>query len=106
MILASLVDDYFLYCHNEPYALFHEPTFRQRLKRGEILEYLLLVFLASAVRYSTQPFFQGVQMEAIKEYSDRSWALVVKRWHEIDEETDLDVIRAILLHSVIDFTSA
>jgi hypothetical protein len=103
-VLATVINDYFSYCHNKPYSLFHEQTFRERLERNEIPEFLLLVLVASGVRYTTHPFFKGDQTIAIEQYSNRSWALVVQRWYAIEEETDLDVVRAMLLHSVVDFT--
>lgn len=103
-ILASAIDDYFANCHCEPFDLFHEPSFRDRLSRDEVPDYLLLAILASGIRYSKIHSFAHRRLAAIDQYSNHSWLLVIKRWNSIEEEHDMDIVRAMLMLSAIDFT--
>lgn len=50
--LQLAADIYFRFCYNQPYSLFHEATFRQRLASGDLPEYLLWAFYGAACRYS------------------------------------------------------
>lgn len=50
--LQLAADIYFRFCYNQPYSLFHEATFRQRLASGDLPEYLLWAVYGAACRYS------------------------------------------------------
>lgn len=46
------VETYFMYCHNQPYSFFHEPSFRAQQGYRTIPQYLLYALLAITMRYT------------------------------------------------------
>jgi hypothetical protein len=104
-IQDAIIDQYFASCEGQPYSLFHEPLFRQRLGDGRIPEYLLFAVLATGLRHCSIGSLHGYQSDAIEQYTKQSWKIIVKEWNQLDGGSDLDLTRAVLLHSVIDFTS-
>jgi hypothetical protein len=69
-----------------------------------IPDYLLYVVLASAIRYSTAPFFEGREAQCIEEYKNKSWKAILMRWNGTEEDADISSAQAMLLQSIIDFT--
>lgn len=84
--------------------MFHEPSFRVRLSRDAVPDYLLFAILATGIRYTTVTSFSRSRVAAMEQYSSRSWLLVIKRWNSVEEEHDIDIVRAMLLLAAIDFT--
>lgn len=78
--LLTAADVYFQRCHNQPYSLFDEATFRQRLEAGTVPEVLLLAFLATARRFQYGPSYQGPNGETINSLAARSWAALTPPW--------------------------
>ncbi|KIW81121.1 hypothetical protein Z517_04144 [Fonsecaea pedrosoi CBS 271.37] len=101
-VLENACNTFFQYCHNQPYTFFHEGNFRERLQQGTWPNYLLFAFLASALRYSTDPWFEGKHSDALEEYAAASWRLIVGCGCAVEEGADTAVVQAISLLAVID----
>ncbi|KIV78541.1 hypothetical protein PV11_06186 [Exophiala sideris] len=101
-VLEDACNTFFQYCHNQPYTFFHEGNFRQRLMNGTWPSYLLFAFLASAMRYSTDPWFDGKHAAAQKEYASNSWKVIVTSGCAVEEGVDTAVVQAISLLAIID----
>ena len=76
-VLNALLDVYFTRVHNQPYSFFHEATFRRKLAQSTLPDYLIFAVLVSALRFSTDPFFQNVLHEAATGYARESWKQLV-----------------------------
>lgn len=103
-VLLSTIDVYFLYCHNQPYSFFHEANFRRRLSDGLIPDHLLFAILATAVRFSTHPFFAGKTHEAAVTYANKSWRSIVGSCFARNEVADVMTVQTITLLAIFDFT--
>ena len=101
--ILSAADVYFRYCHNQPYSLFHEESFRNRLAANEVPQHLLFAFLASAVRYSTDPYYED-KVGAISTYAKLSWKALVLPWNGIESDAGISTVQTILLLAIIDYT--
>ena len=99
----SAADLYFRYCHNQPYSLFHETSFRNKLALGEVPTHLLFALLASTVRYSTEPYFED-KVAAVSTYAHQSWKAIVMPWNGIQSDAELSIVQTILLLAIIDYT--
>ena len=99
--IIGAADIYFRYCHNQPYSLFHEESFRNRLASNEVPQHLLFAFLASSVRYSEDPYYAD-KVGAISAYAVQAWKAMVMPWNGI--ETDISIVQTILLLAIIDYT--
>ena len=101
--IVGAADIYFRYCHNQPYSLFHEESFRNRLASKEVPQHLLFAFLASAVRYSEDPYYED-KMGAISTYSVQAWKAMVLPWNGIETDVGISIVQTILLLAIIDYT--
>ena len=101
--IAGATDIYFHYCHNRPYSLFHEESFRNRLASNEVPQHLLFAFLASAVRYSEGPYHED-KVSAISTYSVQAWKAMALPWNGIETDVGIIIVRTILLRAIIDYT--
>ncbi|UPK95802.1 hypothetical protein LCI18_006737 [Fusarium solani-melongenae] len=102
--LISAADLYFQYCHNQPYSLFHEESFRQRLASQELPVYLRLAFLATASRFSHLGHAHRAT-GVLSMYADQAWALVVKHSAVATDCADaLYIAQTIHLLCVIDYS--
>lgn len=104
-ILSSLVDIYFARVHNQPYSFFHEQSFRQRLADDLLPDYLKFAVIASALRFSEDPYFNGAYHEASASYAKESWRQIVSVWFAPETDPDIHICQAITLLSIIDYTS-
>ncbi|KIW85127.1 hypothetical protein Z517_00516 [Fonsecaea pedrosoi CBS 271.37] len=102
-VLSETVDIYFAYCHNQPYSLFHEANFRQRLSCGEIPPHLLFAIMASAVRFSHNPFFGDRHSMAVF-YANQSWKSIVSSCFSATRIEDLQTLQSLTLLSIFDFS--
>lgn len=102
-IMTSLIDTYFIYCHNQPYAYFHEASFRQRFENDEIPEYLLNAFVATASRFSDLPIYEGKQAEAMSSYGNASWSYIIKQSFSEESRLDCYMVQATNMLAAIDF---
>ncbi|KAF2102486.1 hypothetical protein NA57DRAFT_32280 [Rhizodiscina lignyota] len=101
----SLVDLYFARVHNQPYSFFHEQSFRQRLALNSLPDFLLFAVLASAMRFSSDPYYGDASAEAIKSYASESWKLIVSVWFGPESDPDIYICQAVTMLSIIDFTA-
>ena len=46
-----LVDLYFLYIHDQPHSLFHEPSFKASVASGTVSRIVLLAMMGLSARY-------------------------------------------------------
>ncbi|KIX04368.1 uncharacterized protein Z518_05236 [Rhinocladiella mackenziei CBS 650.93] len=104
-VFQSLIDVYFEYCHNQPYAFFHEATFRRSFEDGLLPEYLLFAIAATACRFTEHPFYQGRQAEAIESYSNTSWSQIFERSFSSEGNPEICIVQATNMLAVIDFTA-
>lgn len=103
-VLLETVDLYFTYCHNQPYSFFHEGEFRRKLSDGKIPDHLLFAALASAVRFSTNPFFGDRTHEVAINYANRSWRSIVSTCFAANQVADIITVQTITLLGLFDFT--
>lgn len=101
--IIGAADIYFRYCHNQPYSLFHEESFRNRLVSNEVPQHLLFAFLASSVRYSTDPYYED-KVSAISTYAVKAWKAMVLPWDGIGTDVGISIVQTILLLAIIDYT--
>jgi hypothetical protein len=99
-----MADVYFTSCHNQPYCFFLESSFRQRLSDGTLPDYLLMAFVATAVRYSSHAYFENRQSEARETYARMAWHVILKQVFSSEQGLDLQAVQATNLLAVIDFT--
>lgn len=101
--LHSLVDVYFDYCHNQPYAYFHEAVFRQDFDAHVVPEYLLYAFAATACRFSDDEFYRDRQNEAIDAYTRTSWSQISEQFFSHTDSLKVAMVQALSMLSTIDF---
>lgn len=101
--LQSLADVYFGCCHRQPYAFFHEETFYQNLKNSALPSYLLLTFVATAVRFSKEPCFAGRQIECMDAYAKLAWADLMQEAFTDQHHMDVGIVQASAMLGIIDY---
>ncbi|KAN0091869.1 Fungal specific transcription factor domain containing protein [Hyaloscypha variabilis] len=104
-VLHDLIDVYFARVQNQPYSFFHERSFREKLALNSLPEFLIFAVLASALRFSSNPYYGESQSEAIKLYASESWKLIVSVWFGPESDPDIHICQAMTLLSIIDFTA-
>lgn len=102
-IIRCAADLYFRFCHHQPYSLFHEATFKNKIETGELPTHLVYAVLASTVRYSNDPFFQD-KILAASTYAQQSWKAIAMPWNGIQSDAELSIVQTILMLAHIDFT--
>ncbi|KAJ9316704.1 transcriptional regulator family: Fungal Specific TF [Paecilomyces variotii] len=103
-VIRSLVDDYFRYSHNQPYSFFHSNSFRLKLEQDQLPGHLLLSVLASAVRFSSEPFFAKNRDAMADSYATRAWKAIVSEWLSDGREGDVTLVQSMTLLAIFDFT--
>jgi hypothetical protein len=103
-VVQSLVDTYFVHVHNQPYTYFSEKSFRQKLKNGLLPKCLILAVLASAIRFSDHPYYQGRALEMIELYAKDAWLSVLHDHLAVEEVPNIHVVQTVNLLGVVNFT--
>ena len=103
-VLSSLLNTYISRVHDQPYAYFHEASFRQRFENGSLPKCLLFAVSAIAVRFSNHPYFSDRIHEASAEYSKQAWASILMDYLMVPNNINLPVIQTISLLAIIDYT--
>ncbi|KAM6525900.1 hypothetical protein FALCPG4_011432 [Fusarium falciforme] len=103
-VLLGCINDYFRHCHNQPYSFFHEASFRQSLERGLLPDHLVLAVLASAARFSSDPFFCDPHESAVQ-YANRSWKAIVVSCLAHNQAAHVQTVQTITLLAIFDFTA-
>lgn len=101
--VMSAADVYFQCCHNQPYSLFHEDSFKAKLAMGQLPHHLVFAILASAARHSSD-IPSGNKKEVIANYSMESWKALVLPWNGIEDRMGISIVQTILLLAIIDYT--
>ncbi|KAG4412802.1 hypothetical protein IFR04_014065 [Cadophora malorum] len=104
-VVDSLINLYFERAHNQPYSFFHEESFRRHLELKSLPEFLLFAVLASAVRFSSDPYFGDFKSEALRGYASESWKLIVAVCFGPESDPNIFYCQAVTLLSIIDFTA-
>jgi hypothetical protein len=79
-VLLAAADIYFRYCYNQPYSLFHEARFRQRLAAGQVKDFLVWAFLAASRRFSTLPHHDFEGGDTVSNLARKAAAAFVVPW--------------------------
>lgn len=96
--LLFAADVFFRFCHNQPYSLFHEATFRQRLVSGELPSHLVWALLAAARRYSSLPNLQLNDPDDAQLYAKKAWECMKLPWNGgVSDEEVVPILQAIIL---------
>lgn len=98
------LDTYFQYCYSQPYCIFHEQSFRERIAAGQVPKGLLYAFVASASRYSSATDQSDERAHLISSNATRAWNSIVLPWNSGDSRVILPIIQTIFLLSLIDYT--
>lgn len=105
-VVAEGLDTYFKFCHNQPYSIFHEAQLRKRFVQNLIPRYLIFAILASAARFSNNPFYGSRNYETSVFYARKSWSSIVATCFAADRAADLTIIQTVTLLSIFDFTGS
>lgn len=103
-VLRALIDTYFVHVQSQPYSYFQEASFRQKLENNLLPRCLILAVLASAVRFSNQPFYAGKIHEASEAYATESWLSVLTEHLTVEDNMNLAVVQTVNLLAVLDYT--
>ncbi|KAH7268504.1 fungal-specific transcription factor domain-containing protein [Fusarium solani] len=96
--LLFAADVFFRFCHNQPYSLFHEATFRQRLVSGELRPHLVWALLAAARRYSSLPNLQLNDPDDAQFYAKKAWDCMKLPWSGgVSDEEVVPILQTIIL---------
>lgn len=102
-VLHSLANVYFSHCHRQPYAFFHENTFRRNLEHDRLPYYLLLTFVATAVRFSQESCFAGRQTECTDVYAKLAWSELMQEAFSDAHILNVRVVQAASMLGIIDY---
>ena len=103
--LTLAADVYFQYCHNQPYSLFHEASFRKSLVNGTVPRYLCLAFVATARRFSTPGSFSKQDADTICMFSKEAWKQTMLRLvDDIEPKEVISILQTIILIAVSDYS--
>ncbi|KAJ9606277.1 hypothetical protein H2200_009238 [Cladophialophora chaetospira] len=104
-VFRSLINIYFERCHNQPYAYFHEETFRQDYEAGLLPEYLLYAFAATACRFSDDGIYRDHRHEAIDIYAQASFAQIYEHSFSDAEILELYMVIALAMLATVEFSA-
>ncbi|RQM04609.1 hypothetical protein DH86_00004083, partial [Scytalidium sp. 3C] len=88
-----------------PYAYFTEKDFSQRLEDEQLPSYLLMVIIATAARFSQDPYFEGRQQEVAERFCHKAWNEICERLFSGDDVLQITIVQATNMLAVVDFTS-
>ncbi|KAK5062017.1 hypothetical protein LTR44_003392 [Exophiala sp. CCFEE 6388] len=103
-MIRSVLQTYFVHCHNQSYTYFRPEYFYWKFNRGELPDYLLMAMLALAARFSTEPFFAREHSEATQTYSRTAWNEIFENSFSEDFDLDIHAVQATNMLAIVDFT--
>ena len=103
-MFQSLIDTYFEYCHNQPYAYFHEEMFRHDYEAGLLPDYLLYAFAATACRFSDREVYKQHRNEAIDAYAHASFSQIFEHSFSDAEMLEVYMVIALAMLAVVEFS--
>lgn len=101
-VLLNAIGIYFSHCHNQPYGIFHEGNFRQRLTAGHVPDHVLFAVLCSSFRFLHPKPDRCWEISEL--YAETSWHLVKARCFSGEGDDDISKIQTLTLLSIFDFT--
>ncbi|RGP81367.1 zn 2cys6 transcription factor [Fusarium longipes] len=101
----AVIDTYFAYCHNQPYSFFHQGNFQRRLSEHSVPRHLVLAVMATAVRFCSDSYFAGRELELSIEYANRSWKLIVSDCFTVGKAAEVSAVQTVALLGLFDFTA-
>ncbi|KIW16278.1 hypothetical protein PV08_06329 [Exophiala spinifera] len=104
-LLRSLVDVYFERCHNQPYAYFHQESFRYDYDSGVLPDYLLYALAATACRFSDHDFYRNKWSDAIDSYAQASFTQILERYFSDADSLQVDMIVALSMLATVEFAA-
>ncbi|EKG21391.1 Transcription factor fungi [Macrophomina phaseolina MS6] len=102
--IRRIVDTYFTICHNQPYSFFHELNFRRKLADGQIPHHLVCAIIATAIRFSDDPFWQNDKNETAEKFASKAWACIISTELSCLEVSNLYTVQSITLLAIFDYT--
>ncbi|KAJ9604937.1 hypothetical protein H2200_010326 [Cladophialophora chaetospira] len=102
-MFVGIMDNFFKYCHNQPYSYFQERTFRRQHSDRKHPVYLLYAFAATAIRFSPQLFTGSDRHKLVQPYCDIAWTQLTQYAFHPTSELDITLVQTSSLLSVIDF---
>jgi hypothetical protein len=101
--VTEAADIYFRSCHNQPYSLFHESSFRQQLQSNTVPRYLLYAFVATAERYNSSVSPED-RAGLVSSYATKAWNCTLSPWNPGEGRVVLVIVQTMVLLSIIDYT--
>lgn len=101
---SILVDLYFSYCHNQPYSLFHENTFRHRFNTGALPPPLLLAVVANSSRFANHLPTDKSSPDVAAEFAAAAWNAISATCFAGTETVDITILQTLVLLCIFDFT--
>lgn len=103
-MVQSLVDTYFQHAYNQPYSYFQEESFREKLAYGLLPKCLIFAVLASALRFSDNPYFKWAKQQATEAYAREAWLSVLNDHMTAENCPNVHVAQTTNILAIIDFT--
>ena len=75
-----------------------------RLREGILPSYLLLAFMATAARFSDDPYLEGRPTDAMESLSRTAWLEIMEKSFDDDDSLNICTAQAMNMLAVIDFT--
>ncbi|KAK7217827.1 hypothetical protein V2G26_005830 [Clonostachys chloroleuca] len=104
-VVQSLVDTYFQHAYNQPYSYFQEESFREKLAYGLLPKCLIFAVLASALRFSDNPYFKWAKQQATEAYAREAWLSVLNDHMTAENCPNVHVAQTTNILAIIDFTA-
>uniref|UniRef100_A0A0B7JNG1 Zn(2)-C6 fungal-type domain-containing protein n=1 Tax=Bionectria ochroleuca TaxID=29856 RepID=A0A0B7JNG1_BIOOC len=103
-VVQSLIDTYFQHAYNQPYSYFQEESFREKLAYGLLPKCLIFAVLASALRFSDNPYFKWAKQQATEAYAREAWLSVLNDHMTAENCPNVHVAQTTNILAIIDFT--
>lgn len=100
----GLIDLYFSHCHNQPYGLFEEDSFRQRFLATKVPCHLLLAITALSSRFATQQALNANPVDLACRCADLAWQFISPSCFSGADSLDIGVMQTLTLLCIYDFT--
>lgn len=102
----ALIENYFSYCHNQPYSLFHEGDFRERFRTGQLENYLILAVIANSARFADSDSSSRQYRKMASGFADAAWQGIITDCFLGTQKVELASVQTLTLLSIFDFTGS
>lgn len=103
--MLAAIDAYFQACHNYPCTFFDEVRFRTNYACGSIPKFLLLALVASVTRLLLDPWFEDGHSIAARLMTQAAWQQILTDILPDDDASNIELVQATGLLSLLDFKS-